>query len=160
MTGEQIRKSRRRFEVVGALACTLLFGLLLWDRELPSAGPVTANDYLLLPAYLILTSTCYFGAFWLLHRLDPVSARELNLHWVYASVLGTSGSFVADGVRLWLSNRPDDLFGFVGAWIIFLGLFVALILLAMALVISAGAIYRLGRKRIDKGGRSAEAHGI
>jgi hypothetical protein len=160
MTEEQLSRSRRRFEAAGALASSLIFGMLLWDKELPSAGEVTAEEYLLLPAYLLLTSTFYFGAFWSLRRLDPAAAREFNLHWLYASAIGTSGSFTALCIRIWLMERPQELFGFVGAATILLILYLALMLAVMASVISAGALYRLVRKQSGNGGRSAEVRGI
>jgi hypothetical protein len=34
---------------------------------------------------------------------------------VYASTLGTSASFAADSVRVWLRNGPDEVSGFIGA---------------------------------------------
>jgi hypothetical protein len=161
MTQEQIIRSRRRFEIAGSLACAFILGTILWDRNLPSDQDIiTASDYLLLLVYLLLASCCYLGALRLLRRLDPVSARELNLHWVYASAIGTFASFATHSVGVWFGHRPHDLFGFVGASVIFLVLFMMLMLPVMASVISAGAIYRLVRKQIDKSGHSAEARGI
>jgi hypothetical protein len=161
MTQEQIIRSRRRFEVAASLACAFILGATLWDGELPSDQDVIkASDYLLLLVYLFLASCCYLGAFRLLRRLDPMPAGEINLHWVYASAIGTFASFAAHSVRVWFGHRPHDLFGFVGASVIFLVLFMILMLLVMASVISAGAIYRLLRKQVDKSGPGAEARGI
>jgi uncharacterized membrane protein len=161
MTQEQIIRSRRRFEIAGSLACAFIVGATLWDRNLPSDQDIiTASEYLLLLVYLLLASCYYLGAFRLLRRLNPVPAREINLHWVYASAIGTFASFTAHSVGVWFRHRPHDLFGFVGVSVIFLALFMMLMLPVMASVISAGAIYRLVRKQIGKSGRSAEAPGI
>ena len=153
MTQEQIIRSRRRFEIAGSLACAFMLGFQLWNMSLPSDQDVTAKDYLPLLAYLIITSSCYLGSFYVLRRLNPVSAREVNLHWAYASVLGTAISFIADSVRGWLRNRPDDLFGFIGASVILLAVFVVLMLIVMASVIGAGILLRWVRRLIESRGK-------
>jgi hypothetical protein len=160
MNQEQIIRSRRRFEVAGALACAFLLGFQLWNMSLRSDHYVTARDYLPLLAYLLLTSGCYLGAYFVLRRLDPAAASKVNLHWVYASILGTSVSFAADSIRVWLRNRPADLFGFIGASAILLGIFIVLMLVVMASVIGAGAILRWVRKLIENRGKRVATHGI
>ena len=160
MNEEQIIRSQRRFEIAGSFACGIVLGYVLWNMSLRSDQEITPNDYLTLLVYLLLTSSCYLGAFSVLRRLDPVSAKEVNLHWVYASILGTSVSFITESARVWLRNQPDDLFGFIGFSVILLSIFVVLILLVMASIIGVGIILRWLRKLTHKSGRSAEVLGI
>jgi hypothetical protein len=160
MTQEQIIRSRRRFEIAGSLACGFILGVQLWNMSLSSDQHVTAKDYLPLLACLIITSSCYLRSFSVLRRLDPVSAREVNLHWAYAAILGTAISFIADSVRVWLRNRPDDLFGFIGASVILLSIFVVLMLIVMASVIGAGTLLRRVRRLIESRGKVVATRGI
>jgi hypothetical protein len=158
MNKEQVIRSRRRFEVAGSFACALVLGYALWNMSLRSDQEITAHDYLTLLLYTLLVLSCYLGAFWVVRRADPASAKGANLQWVYASIIGTSVSFTIESVRVWLRNRPSDLFGFIGFSVILLGIFVILALIVMATVVEAGVVLRWLRKLIT--GRGIEAHGI
>jgi hypothetical protein len=160
MSQEQIISSRRRFEVAGSLACAFILGFLLFNMSLSSDQEVTAKGYLPLLDYLLLTSSCYLGSLVVLRRLDPASAREVNLHWVYASTLGTSASFTADSVRVWLGNHPDEVSVFIGASIILLSVLIVAMWMVMASVIGIGVILRWVRKLIERSGKGVAPHGI
>ena len=140
MNEERIVRSRRHFENAGSLACAMVLGWLLWNMSLRSDQEVTTGDYLTLLVYTSLALSSYLGAFLVSRRANPTSAKEVNLNWVYASVIGTSASFIAESVHVWLRYRPSNLFGFIAFSFILLCIFIALMLLVMASVIGAGAI--------------------
>ena len=150
MTDEQIFKSCRRFEFAGAIISALCFGYILWRMSLPSfrLQPMPMKERLGFIPYLLLTSVCYLGMFWLLDKYFSVPANRIRLNWIAISLFGTALSFIGNDVPLlWRYGLDRKRLLAMGD---LLSLFNILMLGVMAFIWSIGFIVRLIRKEIDE----------
>jgi len=149
MTAKEIRKSRRRFELIGATICSLCLGSLLWLMSLSSLGPFTKGAWLNLVFYLVASIGCYLSVFWLLDKYFIVAPEGIRPHWIAIALLGTSFSFIVLSLPTWLNyGSRTGLYLVVNIYILS---FLSMVMLAiMALVWCLGFTVRLVRNEIDE----------
>lgn len=152
MTEEQIKRSRRHFEITGAVICSIFFGYFLWVLSLPSTGEITPSDHLSLVLYLLLTLTCYLGAFWLLDKYFVLPPKNIRPNWIAISLIGTSLSFIVKSIHIWWKHRSmngtERLGEFLPLTLRLLGVCNVIVLPVMAFIWSIGLIIRLTRKEM------------
>ena len=151
MTEEQIKRSRH-FEITGAVICSIFFGYFLWVLSLPGAGKITPSDHLSLVLYLLLTLTCYLGAFWLLDKYFVLPPKNIRPNWIAISLIGTSLSFIVKSIHIWWKHRSmngTERWGaFLPLTLRLLGVCNVIVLRVMAFILMIGLIIRLTRKKM------------
>lgn len=148
MTKEQIVKSCRRFELAGAIVSALCFGCILWLMSLDSfrLEPMPMKEWLGVIPYLLLTSICYLGMFWLLDRYFSVPANRIRLNWIAISLLGTALSFIGNNIPLsWKYGLDKEKLLAMSALLFFFNIGMLGI---MAFIWSVGFVVRLVRKEV------------
>jgi len=156
MTKEQIEASRRHFEIAGAVACSLCLGYALWLLRQPSVPPGGFYDHLYLLLYILLTSSCYLGVFFLLDRYCILPLQRFRPNWVLIALGGTWLSIIISIIPTIIFARgggrddalPPAVYGGIiaGAMCIF-GIFM---LGLMAVIWFIGFMIRLVRKEIGR----------
>ncbi|HEX8140219.1 MAG TPA: hypothetical protein VF544_21830 [Pyrinomonadaceae bacterium] len=144
-----MEKSRRRFEIAGAVICAHCLGWFLWVMFDPNrVGPVTTAEYTRLVGFICITLTFYLGAYRFLDRYCILPFQSFRPNWIFISFLGTSFSLVMVSLPRLLTNvyRLDE---FLMAFLFILGVFNLLMFPVMAVVWSAGFFARLVRKEIE-----------
>lgn len=149
MNAEQLEKSRRRFEIAGAVVCAHCLGWFLWVMHDPhSIRRVTNAEYASLIGFICITLTFYLGAYKFLDRYCILPFQSIRPNWIFISFLGTSFSLVMVSLPR-LLMRVDTLDEFLLAFLFILGVFNLLMFPVMAVVWSAGFLSRLVRKEIE-----------
>jgi len=149
MTAEQLEKSRRRFEIAGAIICAHCLGWFLWVMHEPDrTGRVTTAEYASLIGFICITLTFYLGAYKFLDRYCILPFQSIRPNWIFISFLGTSFSMVMVGLPRLLTSiyRLDE---FLMAFLFILSVFNLLMFPVMAVVWSVGFFGRLVRKEIE-----------
>jgi hypothetical protein len=150
MTEEQVERSRRRFEIAGAIICAHCFGYFLWSISLRhSIGPPSNAEYAGVIGYIALTLSCYLGAYWFLDRYCILPFQSIRPNWICLSFLGTSLSLTITSIPRMLSHTADTPGEFLLGFLFVLGVFNLLMLPVMAVVWSAGFLARLVRREIE-----------
>jgi cation transport ATPase len=150
MTEEEIERSRRRFEIAGAIVCAHCFGYLLWVVNTESnRGILSTRNYSSLIGFVCLTLSCYLGAYRFLDRHCILPFERIRLNWMFISFLGTSLSLIITSLPVWLRHAGERTGEFALTFLWVLGFVNLLMLPVMAVVWSVGFIARLVRREIE-----------